>query len=376
MITDSQVGVQRPSKLRRAESGRPRLLGFITDHYVAKAVALLFAGALVFLIDREITTNLVDGDVFEVEAGDVRAGPLPAGARIIFLKPENGVAIRSFGPSSVKVTIRGQQKLQEQLKTKAIVGVVGIKKEWLNGEETASQTLDGDAVNFGLVGAKVTLDQPIRVDIDPEWSRDLTLSAAPKDVGPGLVAEVTFQPPKVKVLGPKSCFDGSTAIEQVTITIPTGGRSSEFSIPVSLPPELESAKHIRMAPGQLITARVRFASQLKTIEIKDVPFKFAGSVASQDYVYASIGLPRDVVHVTLSGTAEAVAPWADRQDELRKAVWAVIDADKLVAKVGAQLTQAGARTDEYAAVEIVRIPDNLKVLNVIPAQIDVTVTKR
>jgi hypothetical protein len=373
VITDSQVGVPRPSKLRRAETTRSKLVGIVTDHYVAKLVALLFAGALVFLIDREITIDLIQSETFEVEAGEVRPGPLPAGQRIIFLQTESGVAIRSFGPPAVKVTIRGQQKLADLLKTKAIVGVVGIKKEWLQGGDTASQTIDGDAVNFGLVGAKVQLDQPIRVDIDPEVTAELTLNAAPKGVAPGQVAEVTFQPAKVKVLGPKSRFEGSTAIEQVTITVPTEGRTNEFSIPVALPPELEDTKHIRLAPNQLITARVRFSRQLERLELKDVPFIFGGS---QDFAYTTIGLPRDVVAVTLEGTAEAVAPWRERNDELRKAIFAVIDANKLVAKVGAQLSQAGAHTDESGVVEIVRVPDNLKVVNVIPAQVDVTVTKR
>lgn len=376
MITDSQIGIQRPSKLRRAEQApRSRLLGLVTDHYVAKLVALLFACVLVFLIDRELTISLIDAETFTVvEAAEVPPGTLPAGQRLISLQAESGVAIRSFDQKMVKVTIKGQQKLAEQLKSKALVGVVGIKKEWLSRDTQGSQTIDGNAINFGLTGATVTIEPSIHVDIDPEVSRDVKLSAAPKDVGPGLVAEVKFEPEQVKLVGPKSSLEGPGAIEQITITIPAAGRSSDFSIPLTLPAELVSARHVQIAPGEHPIARVKFSTQEQSFEIKDVPIRFLYN--GREYDFAFIGLSREVANVRLSGTTDAVAAWEQRKDDLRKTLVAMIDTEKLLPKVAAQLTQPGSKADEFAPVEIMKIPDNLKVVSVIPAQVDVSVTKR
>jgi hypothetical protein len=385
VITDSQVGIQRPSGLRRSETvARRGVVGLVADHFIAKLVALLLAGALVVLIDREITVDLVDGELFDVRLGDLPQGPLMPGQRVIILEKEPSVAIRSFQPSQVRVTIRGQQKITEQIKTRPLVGVVSIKKDWLkkdkDGTYSTSQAIDGDSVKFDLSGStKVKLDQPIQVDLDPEWSRDVPLVGQPQDVAPGLVADVTFQPAKVKVFGPSSCFEGGGAVDKVTVAIPTRGRTGEFLWPVTaLPEDLVLQKRLRLAPGQQITATVKFSNaEQKQLEVKDVPIKgLMSSRLAADYTYSFVGLPREQVTVTVSGTAEALAAWNERLEDLKKAIQVQIDVDRIVTKVAAQLTEGGKQTDEYGQVEILKLPENLKLVGVTPAQVDVTITKR
>jgi hypothetical protein len=384
LITDSQVGVQRPTGLRRTETvSRHGLVGLVTDHFIAKLVALLLAGALVVLIDREVTTTLVDNEIFDVRVGDLSQGPLAPGQRVIVLEKEPAVAIRSFSPNQVRVTIRGQQKLNEQLKMRPIVGIVSIKKDWLkkdkDGTYSTSQAIDGESVKFDFNTATVKLDQPIQIDIDPEVPRDLPLVGAPQDVAPALIAEVSFQPATVRVLGPSSCFEGGGAIDKITVPIPTRGRRQEFTWPVTaLPEDLVVQKRLRLAPGQQITATVRFSkAEEKPIDIKDVPIKlleppeFAGL-----YSYSLVGLPRQSVIVTLSGTSEALTEWSDHLDELKKSIQAQIDLSQIVNKLAAQLTEGGAHAEEYGEVEVLKIPANLKLVGVTPAQVDVAVTKR
>jgi len=386
VITDTQTAIQRPSGLRRPpEVARPLLVRLLTDHVVAKVVALLFAGVLVLLIDREITNTVVDAEFFEVKIGDSPRGVPTQGQRVIILEKEPGVAIRSF-TNPVKVTVKGQQKLLEYVRTSPLVGRVLVKKDWLKKDKDntllpTTQAIDGDSVKFGFgVPATVTLENSIQVDLDAEVTMELPLAAAPKDVAPGLVAEVSFEPATVKVVGPSHYLGGPGSIPKITIPIATAGRREEYTapIPATLPDEYVVQRQIRMAPGQQITATVKFSNRgEQSFDVKDVPIKFVVTPKhSEEYNFAPVGLARESVIVTVRGTPEALAPWIAKPDELRKAIRVEIDVGRIVEKVAPTLTQPGAHNDDSGEVEVIRIPDNLKLVGVAPAQVDVTITKR
>jgi hypothetical protein len=381
VITDTQTAIQRPSGLRRPpEVARPLVVRLLTDHVVAKMVALLFAGVLVLLIDREITQTVVDAQFFEVRIGDLPRGAPAQGQRVIILEKEPGVAIRSF-TNPVKVTIKGQQKLLDHMRTWGLVGRVSVKKDWLKKEKDTpvptTQAIEGNSVNFG-VPATVTFDKPIQVEIDAEVPMELPLAAAPKDVAPGFVAEVSFQPATVKVLGPSFYLGGAGSILSITVPIPTGGRTSDYSVPITALPDDVVQKQIRMAPGQQVTAAVKFSNRgEQPLDVKDVPIKWVFTPKhSEEYKFAPIGLARETVTVTVRGTPEALAPWIAKPEELKKAIRVEIDVGRIVDKVAPTLPQSGAHGDESGEVEVIRIPDNLKLVGVAPAQVDVTITKR
>lgn len=382
MITDTQTAIQRPSGLRRSpEVTRPLLVRLLTDHFVAKIVALLFAGVLVLLIDREITATVVDQEFFEVKIGDLPRGASAPGQRVIILEKEPGVAIRSF-TNPVKVTIKGQQKLLELMKTSPLVGRVSVKKAWLTKDKDTpvptTQAIEGNSVNFSMP-ATVTLEKPIQVELDAEVPLELPLAAAPKDVAPGLVAEVSFQPATVKVIGPSFYLGGPGSIPNITVPIPTAGRTSEFTVPITqLPDDYVVQKQIRMAPGQQVTATVKFSNRgEQSFDVKDIPIRWVFTPKNaEEYKYAPIGLARDSVTVTVRGTPEALAPWIAKPEEFKKAIKVEIDVGRIVDKVAPTLAQPGAHGDDSGEVEVIRIPDNLKLIGVAPAQVDVTITKR
>jgi hypothetical protein len=384
VITDTQTSIQRPSGLRRQQEAAQRstLVRLLKDHFVAKLVALLFAGVLVLLIDREVTSTVVDAELFEVRVGDLPRGAPAPGQRVIMLEKEPGVAIRALRPNPVRVTIRGQQKLIEHMKTTALVGRVSVKKDWLPKDKDGAlspttQAIDGQSINFGF-GATVKLDEPIQVDLDPEVTHEVRLEAAPKDVVPGLVAEVVFQPAAVKVFGPSTWLKGPGAIDRITIPITAAGRTAEYNVLIPVLPEEYLQRQIRMVPGQQVFATVRFSpGEQVGMDVKDVPFKFSVTPQVNDeYKFAPIGLGREVVTVTVGGTADAIAAWKEKPDELRKLIRVEIDGVKLVAKVAPNLTEPGSHTDEAGDVEVLKLPDNLKLVGVAPAQVEVTITKR
>jgi hypothetical protein len=382
VITDTQTSIQRPSGLRRVETPRPLLVRLFTEHWVAKLVALLFAGVLVLLIDREITNTIVNAELFEVKIGDGPRGTPAPGQRVIILEKEPGVAIRSFQPNPVRVTIRGQQKLLEHMKTTTLVGRVSVKKDWLKKDRDrllpTTQTIGGDSINFGA-GAVASLEESIKVDLDLEVTREVPLVGAPKDVSPGLLAEVSFQPPSVKVIGPAYWLEGPSAIPNVTIPVQAAGRGTDYALSVStLPDDYASKMQLRMAPGQQVTASVHFSrGEEKPLDVKDVQLEFRLTPKlAAEYGFAPIGLARESVIVTVKGAPEALAAWAGKMDELRKTIVAQIDVSRIVSKVAGQLSQAGSHTDDSGEVEVLRLPDNLKLVGVTPAQVDVTITKR
>jgi hypothetical protein len=383
MITDSQVGVPRPTGLRRTETKPvPGLIGLVTNHYVAKIVALLFAAVLIILIDRELESVLRDAE-FDVRVGELsEARGVAPGRGQILLDTEPGIAVRFAKPTSVRVVIKGQQKLADQLKAKTLVGVVLIKADWLKVDSqglrhSISRTIEGTDVQIvGLRGVTITLDPPIQVDLDPEVTKEIPLKAIPKDVAPGLAAEVTFEPAKIRVRGPESLFMGAGAIEQIPIEIPAGGRREEFTHPVLSLPEALVHKQVRMAPDQQINARVRFTKAVAqdTLEVKDVPIKTVSSGGVEaEYSFEIIGLPKQSVTIVLSGPPKAVAYWKEHPDELKRLIRAEFDADKLVNKAN---PQPGTAASEYAAIEVVLLPDDLKQVSVTPAQVEVSVKKK
>jgi hypothetical protein len=380
MITDSQVGIQRPSALRRAGTASRvnGVFGVVTNHYVAKLVSLLFAAVLVALIDRELETTLLDAD-FDVQVGafpQTEAGS--TGRRQIILEPESGISVRFVKPARTRVTIRGPQKLTDAVK-KVLVATVPIKAQWLNvdvggARHSINRTIEGQDVKFAVPGVEISLDPPVQVDLDPEVTREVLLQASPKDVAPGFVATVEFEPPRVRVLGPETLF-GSGGIEQITIAIPTAGRTTEFTHSVLSLPDEVLQKHVRMVADQGIDARVRFSKgNQDTIEVKDIgPIRQVGTPGSEDYAFSIIGLPKNAVNVILSGTPEAVNRWKSHLADLRKQIRAEFSTDQLLSKA---ISQPGTPISDYVDVEVVHIPDDLKLSSVTPAQVEVSVTKK
>jgi hypothetical protein len=374
MITDSQVGIPRPTGLRRTEARGPRaLLGLVTDHYVAKLVSILFAVVLIVLIDRELESKILEG-YFDVRVGDgTRAVADATGRRQIVLDPEPGVAVRSAKPAQVHVIVKGPAKLEDKLKSKSLTATVPIKKSWLKDGSSVSRTIDGSSIEFpGVRGVSVTLDLNVDVEIEPEVVRDLPLSATAVDLPPDLTADVAFDPPTMRVFGPASLLRPG-AIETITIPIPAAGRTEAFSVPVTALPESYSQKQIRMSPEQRIVADVTLTKALpRSLDPFEVPIRFQVSPDTQ-YQFAIIDFPRNTVSVTLSGAPQAVAYWQTRMDELKQRVRAVIDVERLINK---EKPRGEKPTSVFADVEILGIPDNLKRENVTPAQVDVSVTKR
>jgi hypothetical protein len=373
MTTDSQIGVPRSTGFRRTEkSTAPNLVGIFTDHFVAKIVALLLAAVLVVLIDRELEDTLLDSD-FDVRVGSVnQADAASAARRQLVLETEPGIAVRFFKPERVHVTIKGQQKLLEAAK-KVYVARVPIRADWLRvdvggDKHSISRAILGSDVRVGIPGVEITIDPPIQLDLDPEVEHLVPLRAAAKDVAPGLLAEVSFEPESVRVQGPETLFP----MESITIAIPTAGRTSEFTYAVTSLPEEVLLKHVRLAPEQRIVARVRFTKGASaTLDVKDIPIRRMASFGD-GYRPSLVGLPKETVTAKFAGTPEAVAYWGANQEELRKLLVAIVDTDKLASKV---TPQAGAPASDYADVEIYKIPLDLKLVSKTPAQVEVSVIK-
>jgi hypothetical protein len=378
VINDSQVGIQRTSVLRRAEHARKNaVLGFLTDHFIAKIISLVFAAVLVLLIDRELDDTLIEAD-FDVHVGSV---PYPSavagGRRQIVLETESGIAVRFVKPPSVRVAVRGPQKLLDQVQ-RAMVGVVPIKAEWLKVDvggdrHSVNRTIVGADVSLGVRGVTLVLETPIQVDLDPEVMREVRLSAVPMNVPPGLLADVTFEPQTVRVFGAESLF-GPAGIESIAIAVPVGGRTQEFTWQVTQLPDEVLQKYVRMAPEQRIVARVRLTKGSQaTFVVKDIPMYHVRAPGSDEATVSIVGLPKGTVSATVAGTPEAVLLWKDRQDELRRMIRAEINAEKLVSAAN---QSPGTPAIDYLPVEVVRLPDDLRLVSTTPAQVEVNVTTK
>ncbi len=386
-MTTGDIAPPRTTGIRRAEGGRRGFfVALVTEHVIAKLVALLFAGVIIVLIDRELTTMLLDAE-FDVRiAGAAEAQTTNnGGRRVILLEPEPGVTVQALDRRTTRVTINGLKKFAEALQAgNGQVGHVVIKSDWLTrdsqGVSRTPRKVEGTDVDFGIPGLKVSLTPSLQIELDPEIERELKLVGDAHDVAPGLVAEVTYEPPFVRVLGPQSWFRGRGAIDQVNLTVSCAGKTEAFTDRVTVLPDELVQKQVRLAPGQQITARVAFRDgEDATLDVDQVPLKTLDSPGSE-YTFAfqaPLDGPRPVVTVKLTGNREAVARYRGAAKEELRAIKAWINTDTVVAKLSQVLTDPSADPPvQTADVRVMGVPADLKVVGVTPDKVDVKVRKK
>lgn len=381
--TDSGTNIPRPTGLRRIETpGRPGLIGLLTNHIVAKIVALLFACVVIVLIDRELEETLSEAE-YDVLVGPVQneAALLASGRHLLILETAPGVSVVRFQPAQVKVTIKGPEKLADQVRARAPRASVQVKTDWLKEAggtlHAISRPIVAADLSVGVRGVTVTMDSTIQVDLDPEVTREIPLRAAARGVPAGHVPEITFEPPRVRVQGPESWFAG---VEQITVDVPVAGRSHEFTWEMPGLPEEVLNKHVRLAGDERVVAHVGFSRhEPMTFEVKDIPIRQLNNWdETGEYEFGILGLPTKFVTVTLEGTPEAVQYWREAANvkQLTAKICAFIDTDILARRAN---PQPGATTSDYAEVGVMGIPDDphpLRLASVTPTQVDVQVTRK
>jgi hypothetical protein len=368
--------------LRRGEHPRrPAFVGLFTDHVWSKLVALLFAGVLVFLIDRELAVDLFDGElpVRVVAAADAGAAPR-AGANELVLVTEDGVAVHRIGAAKVRVLVRGRRKVADYFRAeRAVVGRAVVRRAWLAGGYT-SRILDGSEFDLGVPVESVRFERPLQVDFDAEVEAELRLEPSFVDVPEGFAAAATFRPPRLRVLGAAAWLSRGAAVDRATLEIDCGGRAVPFEIAEPAVPDELARRFIRPAPGALPRVAVSFAeAEDATLKVEGVPLRFLGGPRT-DFEFVPQA-PRDAarptVTVFLRGPRSVAARWGSPAglEELRRRLQAQVDADA-VARTAAEYFDDPSKLPPEVSVdvEVLRIPEGLRVEQT--ERVDVQIKRR
>jgi len=371
---------------RSARGARGFLAALFTEHALSKLVALLFAGVLLRLIDREIAVTLLDETMSIRVAATGESAPAAAGVRELVLVTESGVAVRHLALSKVRVTVVGSKKYQDVFREgRPLSGRILVRRAWLAADQRAgvtSRKLDGSETDFGVPTDAVKFEggDGLQVDLDVEEEFRLPLEASFVGDAAGVPA-AEFEPKTVRVLGARSWFAGVGALEKATVPIDVAGRSGSFTVSPPAPPDF-AARYVRLAPGQTILAHVVIgATPEDFLDVERVPLRLL--ITPPKDLYAFELMPplepeRPVVTVRLRGPKDRID--ALQADEVRKTLLAFVDTSALVAKPRAiERTPEGGEdgmgeVETGVDVEVLRIPEGLRLAA--PVKVDLKIKRR
>jgi hypothetical protein len=349
---------------------RPWLLGA----WPARIFALLLAGIVIMLIDRELSDVLFSGSVPIVAArtaeGEALVVSLPPG--FMLAPAEAAVApaaeFRVLGHRRDRARVHAPFRAVIPAERLAFISTDRI--EWVSLEP-------GDLELGDVSGAEVVFVQPVRIPVAREVEQDFELEGVPATPVPqGLELSVEFTPGHVRLRGPQPLLRTLGKLV-IPLTLPRGEAAEARAI-ATLPPDLErrGVRLLSDTPGQAIVRLI--ARQEERLVVQNVRIRVLRSLMP---VFSfALEPPFDLEHmnVTLSGSRASIARLrADPQalQKLRQDLMVLVPAERMAERERTPIAAGESRRLEVLA----SLPlEALQPLGLVPATrlvVPVTVTR-
>ncbi len=262
---------------------RAKLASLVAAHFRSKVVAAIFAGLLIFLINRELDTDIVAGEQIAIVVQGV--DPVPESAAVLVLVPEPGVAVRDFSPRKVALRVRGRKK-QADAAAGRLVGRVVLRESWHDTAQFSTvRVIEGrDVVLSGLPGVAVDfVDARPQVTLESSFEGAVRIDPMLPPSGSGVRVEgLAVRPPLIRVSGPRSTVERLAA----------DPASRPLRVAVKWPAEAGTHADVQVDPDDLRDAlrreRLRavgdgppavrldftLSREARNVELSDVPLRF------------------------------------------------------------------------------------------------------
>lgn len=181
-----------------AQSGKSLLRALFTDHPIAKLSAVGLAMVLLFLIHRELDTELF--------AGDVSVVTRPGTSNEIVVQCQGRYYIEWVKPTSVRLQVRGIARKSNQISAPVQVTAI-IPEERLVGlgesESWREVTIEASDLSIpGVKGVTFTVTTSPKARVVAYQKAEVRLRAAAVQAADGQIYDVRFEPSTVTLEGP------------------------------------------------------------------------------------------------------------------------------------------------------------------------------
>ena len=294
-------------------------------HPVEKLASLVLASLIIFVIQRQLVTQVFDGRVkVLVEQEDSKS----SGDRLRVLYDRSRFVVRRQEDATVPLTVFGAAKMREELPTPLRVEANLPEERFLSvsGSESGWQRIsleDRDLRVIGVHDLKFDLHGGVRLEVARlvERKKPLTHSFGGR-LADGMEARVSFQPPQALVRGAAPVL---RSLPQVAVLLEARSGRQEVT-------QLVSAG-VRLSKDQRIIAEVDLHSSFRTLVVPNVEVRL-GVAQKTQYEFA-LGEPLAIggrTPVSLEGPAKLVTNLEGNKEALARlaaSLTLVVDAERV-----------------------------------------------
>lgn len=355
-----------------------------TEHILAKLFAFIFAVIVVYLVDRELVSTWIDGELVRVVEADKLDATDEKNVALVF-EPEADVAILER-PPYVRMRVRGPDRQRFEFAKRRTIPVK-VKRSWASARpESREYQLDKGDIALGIEGAEIEVlgeskERMIVVDLFEDVDNVPIDLVAPRKLAPGYEYKADdnrFEPRQVTLRGPRSrlaelkrtMVNGKLPLElQETEAPPT----PEIAYSARLP-AVWTAARISMSPP-VVTVRIGMVERQETVarDVDGLEIQVRmGREDLQEVQGGRLGIEFQAVRMQCTVSMLLPRELNDRPtliEDLRKTLVAEID-------LGSFLADGSQGSEGRIPITIRGKPEGAKIVKVDPPTVPITVTRK
>ncbi len=357
-----------------SNSGGNALRGWLLGAWPARLFAVLLAGIVVMLIDRELSDALFSGSVPVVAASTSESEAL-----IVSLPPGfmlSPAEAATAPPAEIRISGHRRDRARVHAPFRAVIPaerlafVAPDRIEWVSLEP-------GDLELGDVSGAEVSFARTIRIPVAREEEQDFELEGVPATPPPqGTELGVEFTPGHVRLRGPAPVLRSLGKLV-IPLSLPRGEAAEARAI-ATLPPELER-RGVRLLAETPPQAMVRLVTrQEDRLVVQNVRIRVLRSLHPVFEFALEPPFDLELMNVTLSGPRASIARLrsdAHALQKLRQDLMVLVPAERMAERERTPIAAGETRRLEVLA----SLPlEALQPLGLVPAArlvVPVTVTR-